>query len=73
MYSLIQTKSHSLFSDGMKISVHSEKYQHDYGEKWIKECQNIEYGRNNYSKVIHYTGRREKIIFLKIHLYIQLR
>ena len=70
MYSLIQTKSHSLFSDGMRISVHSEKYQHSYGEKWTKECENIEYVKNNYSKVINYTDRREKIIFSEVYLHI---
>ena len=43
-------KASSLYNDGMKPWVKSEKYFKDKGFEWHRDCENITYSMNTYLK-----------------------
>lgn len=55
-------KSDSMFSQGMRISVYSEKRADKSRIGWVKECDNIRYFNNNIKKNAIYSGQQYRTL-----------
>ena len=68
MYWCNQTKSKSLFSNGMKISAYSEKMLYYKGLKWTKACDNIKYYKNDYLRVCLLDRKKKSYTLWSSHI-----